>query len=334
MHRPVRAFGAEKTHLTLAVPVGMDLALRRPGGWLAMAALVMATAATSFADHRTSAQEAGLPIIRANVIVSGGQCIERGSQTADRVYHRVDSIIGRLCKATRLPDSRDWPFIVFRGGKLEGNAFTVSSGAMGLSEGILNATEGKDDELAGVLAHEMAHYLNGDCGVDPDICVSVDAIVRVLREQPLPSDDVGASVARERAADMLGVQIAGTAGFSRGGLLIFIGGGNGALATVNRQVRYGGQALMAAVGATYDHGLLKQRVAWLTAAVNGAATSNSQTASKWSGQIGVFRTWWGSMEKSMERNDFIASGEISIDLDASPLRNVVVDEPASVASQK
>ncbi len=263
------------------------------------------------ADHQTCAREVGIPIARANVVVAGGQCVGRNDSDGARAkYARVEGIIAKLAAQTpppklapqtRLTSVADWPIVVFYGGRLENNAVTVPSGAIAVSVGLLNQTEGKDSELACALAHEMAHYLNGDKGSDQEgLCVSEAAMVKLLRAAGAganpPRKDPAAlkqSVAQEREADKLGVKIAAAAGYDPKALITFVEEADHAAGFLARQVTYVGEPLTALLqGVQYDHGFLIQRVAWIRTAIEGTARVGGAERGRASVQV-VCVPWQG-----------------------------------------
>lgn len=183
-------------------------------------------------DHSAAVVAAGIHCVRAAIRYHGGEILYDSTRdlsitgTVDgkppdaaavarltAMAERVQAVITRLADCSALRDPSDWPWVLFSGGKLEGNAFCYVAGAIGVSAGIVTETAGDDGYLAFCLAHEMSHYINGDQGKDPEGPLNEDEVLAQLRAatpQPRPRDEVLNS---ERMADMGAISLMHQAGY-------------------------------------------------------------------------------------------------------------------------
>jgi len=150
--------------------------------------------------------------------------------TDPRLLERVEAITGRLvAQAVKMrPDSArwDWSVALIDDPKTV-NAWCMAGGRMALYTGLLRQVDPTDDELAQVMAHEIAHALANHSAERMSVAMASQAGViaaGVLSDKPgqaMATAAVAAQLAvnlpnsraAETEADRIGIELAARAGF-------------------------------------------------------------------------------------------------------------------------
>jgi predicted Zn-dependent protease len=212
---------------TLIGTAPRGLTRREFGGGLvaALAVLGSGCATISPSEERKLGEEAAEEVERTVGLVS-----------APKLVGYVRQVAGRLAQAAKRPDV-SWQFNVTD--DIEPNAFALPGGYVYVTRGLL-ALLNSEDELAGVLGHEMAHVLERHAarragaatpfallfGVPAGILGAVSPVLGgiVGGTGELASGMVLASYSRdqERDADQRGIALAARAGWDPGALATFL----------------------------------------------------------------------------------------------------------------
>lgn len=175
-------------------------------------------------------------------LVPEGQVIEASSQayaqqmaehrkkgeieTDPRIVSRVKGIADRIIRQSMQyrPDTRNWNWEVTVIRNPEVNAYAMAGGKVAVYSGLIEKLNPTDDELAQVLAHEIAHALSGHSREKVSVAMGTDlALAAFGPSNELARQAVGtaAQVAvqlpnsrqMESEADRVGLELAAKAGY-------------------------------------------------------------------------------------------------------------------------
>ena len=143
---------------------------------------------------------------------------------------RVVRIAGRIvAQAIRLrPETHDWEWSIHVIDEPDTvNAWAMAGGRMAIYTGLIDKLDLSDDELAQVLAHEVAHALARHSAEQMSVALATNVALNVwaIRERPSAGELTGVSLAAmlaiqlpnsreaESEADRIGIELAARAGY-------------------------------------------------------------------------------------------------------------------------
>lgn len=155
---------------------------------------------------------------------------EEGRLNSDpAVKARIDRITGRVVAQAIAfrPETRDWEWEMQVIDNDVPNAFAMAGGKMGIYTGMITKLNATDDELAQVIAHEVAHALSAHTAEKMSVALATNLAVAGFalsgeRSQVAMTGAVLAAALAvqlpnsrqmEREADVIGIELAARAGY-------------------------------------------------------------------------------------------------------------------------